>query len=59
MANFLGKVSGRVAIGVRSVCVKFYGHAAWLGCKNRVAIQAKKADFGRGHYPWSILTAET
>ena len=31
---FRKKVSGCVAIGVRSVCVKFRGHAVWLGCKN-------------------------
>ena len=44
------KVSGYVAIGVRSVRVKFRGYAVWLGCKNRVAIQAEKAVFGRGNY---------
>ena len=50
MAYFFGKMSGCVVIGVRSVCVEFCGYAAWLGCKNRVAIQVKKADYGRGNY---------
>ena len=39
-----------VAIGVRRGRVKFRGYAVWLGCNNRVAIQAEKAVFGRGNY---------
>ena len=50
MTNFSEKGSGYVAIGVRSVRAKFRGYAVWLGCKNRVATQAKTAVFGRGNY---------
>ena len=47
---FRKKGSGYVAIGIISVRVKFRGYAVWLGCKNRVATQAKTAVFGRGNY---------
>ena len=43
-------MSGYVAIGTGSMCVKFRSYAVWLSCKNWVAIQAEKDVFVRGNY---------